>query len=123
MMSYRRGRSALRVGLVTLLGALSFGVLFFYSTARVLGAQRSTLFVRLNAADGLQRGDAVLHRGVNVGQVKAVDFAGDDVVIRVRAADGGSRVDVRSLSRVGGGDVGTNAKRIREFLTRLRAAS
>ena len=39
----------------------------------------------------------------------------DDVVIRVRPADGGSRVDVRSLSRVGVGDAGTNAKRIRAF--------
>jgi uncharacterized protein (DUF1499 family) len=45
----------------------------------------------------------------------------DDVVIRVRPADGGSRVDVRSLSRVGGGDVGTNAKRIRGYLNALRA--
>jgi uncharacterized protein (DUF1499 family) len=40
----------------------------------------------------------------------------DDVVIRVKPADGGSRVDVRSLSRVGVGDAGTNAKRIRAFL-------
>lgn len=40
----------------------------------------------------------------------------DDVVIRVRPADGGSRVDVRSLSRVGGGDAGTNAQRIRAYL-------
>jgi uncharacterized protein (DUF1499 family) len=40
----------------------------------------------------------------------------DDVVIRVRPAGSGSRVDVRSLSRVGVGDVGTNAKRIRAFL-------
>ena len=45
----------------------------------------------------------------------------DDVVIRVRPADGGSRVDVRSLSRVGVGDVGTNAKRIRAFLHALSA--
>jgi uncharacterized protein (DUF1499 family) len=44
----------------------------------------------------------------------------DDVVIRVRPADGGSRVDVRSLSRVGGGDAGTNAKRIRAYLDTLR---
>jgi uncharacterized protein (DUF1499 family) len=28
----------------------------------------------------------------------------------------GSRVDVRSVSRVGGSDVGTNARRIRKFL-------
>jgi uncharacterized protein (DUF1499 family) len=44
----------------------------------------------------------------------------DDVVIRVRPADGGSRVDVRSLSRVGRGDAGTNAKRIRAYLDALR---
>jgi uncharacterized protein (DUF1499 family) len=43
----------------------------------------------------------------------------DDVVIRVRPTDGGSRVDVRSLSRVGGGDAGTNAKRIRAYLDAL----
>jgi uncharacterized protein (DUF1499 family) len=41
------------------------------------------------------------------------------VVIRVRSADGGSRVDVRSLSRVGVGDVGTNANRIRAYLDGL----
>ena len=44
----------------------------------------------------------------------------DDVAIRVRPAEGGSRVDVRSLSRVGGGDAGTNAKRIRAYLAALR---
>ena len=46
----------------------------------------------------------------------------DDVVVRVRpTGDGGSRVDVRSLSRVGGGDLGANANRIREFVRRLQA--
>jgi uncharacterized protein (DUF1499 family) len=44
----------------------------------------------------------------------------DDVVIRVRPHGTGSRVDVRSVSRVGRGDVGTNARRIREFLKALR---
>ena len=44
----------------------------------------------------------------------------DDVVVRVRPeSGGGSRVDVRSMSRVGQSDVGANAKRIREFLARL----
>ena len=43
----------------------------------------------------------------------------DDVVVRVAAAPGGSRVDVRSLSRVGVSDVGTNAARIEKFLDRL----
>lgn len=46
----------------------------------------------------------------------------DDVVIRVSSASGISRVDVRSKSRVGRGDVGANAKRIRQYLQRLRQA-
>ena len=41
----------------------------------------------------------------------------DDVVVRVRPAPGGgSLVDMRSISRVGGSDVGMNAKRVRSFL-------
>ena len=40
----------------------------------------------------------------------------DDVVIRIEPDAAGSRVDVRSLSRVGGSDVGANAARIRAFL-------
>ncbi len=43
----------------------------------------------------------------------------DDVVIRVQAAGDGSRVDVRSVSRVGKSDVGTNARRIRAYLAKL----
>ena len=44
----------------------------------------------------------------------------DDVVVRVTPTAGGSRVDARSLSRVGGSDVGTNARRLRRFLAELR---
>jgi uncharacterized protein (DUF1499 family) len=43
----------------------------------------------------------------------------DDIVIRVRPEGSGSRVDVRSVSRVGRSDLGTNAKRVREFLAKL----
>lgn len=44
----------------------------------------------------------------------------DDIVIRVTAAEvRRSLVDVRSVSRVGRGDAGTNAKRIRAYLQRL----
>lgn len=46
----------------------------------------------------------------------------DDVVVRVISASGISRVDVRSKSRVGRGDAGANANRIRQYLARLRAA-
>jgi uncharacterized protein (DUF1499 family) len=44
----------------------------------------------------------------------------DDVVIRIAADGPGSRVDVRSKSRVGKGDLGTNAQRIRTYLRRLQ---
>ena len=45
----------------------------------------------------------------------------DDVVVRVRPAPGGgSQIDMRSISRVGGSDVGMNAKRIRAFLADLQ---
>jgi hypothetical protein len=43
----------------------------------------------------------------------------DDVVVRVEADGAGSRVDVRSVSRVGVGDVGANAKRVRAYLRAL----
>ena len=48
----------------------------------------------------------------------------DDVIVRVRALDPNrTRVDVRSASRVGVSDLGTNARRIRRFLLDLRAAA
>jgi uncharacterized protein (DUF1499 family) len=44
----------------------------------------------------------------------------DDVVIRITATgDAGSRVDVRSLSRVGVGDLGANVRRVRAFVAAL----
>lgn len=43
----------------------------------------------------------------------------DDIVIRVRQAPGGARIDVRSKSRVGRSDIGANAARIRAFLAKL----
>lgn len=58
------------------------------------------------------------------GRIEAIDrtfwfgFA-DDIVVRVRPTDAGSRIDVRSVSRVGVSDVGTNAARIRAYLAEL----
>ncbi|MEX2363189.1 MAG: DUF1499 domain-containing protein, partial [Balneolaceae bacterium] len=43
----------------------------------------------------------------------------DDVVIRVDTTDAGSKIDVRSKSRIGRGDLGVNAKRIRKYLDKL----
>ncbi len=47
----------------------------------------------------------------------------DDIVVRITKAAGGSRVDIRSVSRVGLSDVGTNARRIRTFLRDLAGQS
>src|SRR5882672_1261802 len=43
----------------------------------------------------------------------------DDVVVRITPLPAGSRIDVRSRSRVGRGDTGTNAQRVRAYLKRL----
>lgn len=47
----------------------------------------------------------------------------DDIVVRVRAEGSGSIIDVRSESRVGESDIGTNAARVRKYLTKLKAAA
>lgn len=44
----------------------------------------------------------------------------DDIVVRVMPSGRGSRIDVRSVSRVGKSDIGTNARRIRAFLDALQ---
>jgi uncharacterized protein (DUF1499 family) len=59
------------------------------------------------------------------GRIEAVDTTywfgfKDDVVVRVTPWGSGTRVDVRSVSRVGRSDVGTNARRIRDFLDDLQ---
>jgi uncharacterized protein (DUF1499 family) len=45
----------------------------------------------------------------------------DDIVVRLAAEETGSRVDVRSLSRIGSSDVGANAQRIRAYLEKVKA--
>lgn len=45
----------------------------------------------------------------------------DDVVIRVRPAEAGSAIDMRSTSRVGLSDLGANAARIEGYMTALAA--
>jgi uncharacterized protein (DUF1499 family) len=61
----------------------------------------------------------------DAGRIEATDTTfwfgfKDDVVIRLRPSGEGTRVDVRSVSRVGRSDVGTNARRIREYLESLQ---
>lgn len=45
----------------------------------------------------------------------------DDFVVRVEPTRDGSRVDIRSKSRVGGSDLGANGARVLEFIERFNA--
>ncbi len=93
-----------------------------------------TVRVPMNVADAIRRAEALAReRGWEValvdteaGVLEAVDTSlffrfKDNVVVRARPDPaGGSQVDMRSISRVGGSDVGVNAKRVRSFLEDLQ---
>lgn len=46
----------------------------------------------------------------------------DDIVIRIQPDGAGSKVDIRSKSRQGESDLGVNARRIREFIAKLKSS-
>jgi len=59
------------------------------------------------------------------GRIEATDTTAwfgltDDIVVRLTPWGTGTRVDVRSVSREGTSDLGTNARRIRRFLAALQ---
>ncbi len=61
------------------------------------------------------------------GVIEAMDSSrwfgfSDDVVVRMRASGEGTRIDVRSKSRVGRGDLGVNARRISAFLAKCQTS-
>jgi uncharacterized protein (DUF1499 family) len=61
----------------------------------------------------------------STGRIEATDTTPwfgfkDDIVVRITPWGSGTRVDVRSVSRVGRSDIGTNARRIRDFLDALQ---
>jgi uncharacterized protein (DUF1499 family) len=90
---------------------------------RLFDAPPADAFQRAQAAAESLRWEIVSARP-DQGVLEATDTTSwfgfkDDIVVRIHPAGGGSRIDVRSTSRVGKSDVGTNAKRIREFLARL----
>jgi uncharacterized protein (DUF1499 family) len=93
-----------------------------------------TLRLSMSPADAIrraaelarQRGWEIARVDTAAGTLEATDTSlffrfRDDVVVRARPAPGGgSLVDMRSISRVGGSDVGVNAKRVRAFLEDLQ---
>lgn len=89
----------------------------------ILDVPPSEAFTR--AADAVREmGWTVVAEKPAEGRIEAYDRTAwfgfvDDVVIRIRPEGTGSRIDVRSVSRVGGGDRGLNARRIRRFVRAL----
>ena len=68
----------------------------------------------------------IYHEDRDAGIIEAVDTTRimafkDDIVIRVRGNEDGAYLDLRSVSRVGQGDIGANAKRIRAFIAGFNA--
>jgi uncharacterized protein (DUF1499 family) len=68
----------------------------------------------------------VVNTSKSFGRIEATDTTfwfkfKDDIVIRLRPESSGVRVDARSVSRVGKGDVGINALRLRKFFEILRS--
>jgi hypothetical protein len=62
----------------------------------------------------------------SAGRIEATDTSRwfgfkDDIVVRLTPWGAGTRIDVRSVSRVGVNDTGTNERRIRRYLNRLQA--
>ena len=87
------------------------------------------ILTQLSAAEAFDRAENVARElGWEIvttvpqdGRIEATDTTfwfgfKDDIVIRVRPTAEGSRIDIRSKSRVGRSDVGANAARIRDFI-------
>ena len=89
----------------------------------VLAAPPAAAFARALAAARAQ-GWTIVAADEAAGRIEATATTPwfgftDDVVVRVAADPAGSRVDVRSVSRVGRSDLGANARRIRDYAAAL----
>lgn len=86
-----------------------------------------TAYVRVESVALAQPDWTVTRRDPATGELEAIATTRlfgfhDDIVIRVRPDGTGSRIDMRSKSRDGRGDLGTNADRIRRIVSALQAA-
>jgi phospholipid/cholesterol/gamma-HCH transport system substrate-binding protein len=84
MVVNRSDHSLAVLGACVSVAVVVFTLLFVAATNRSLTERRSHLWVVLPTAEGLRKGDAVLYRGVQVGEVRRIDFAADGA-IAVRA--------------------------------------
>lgn len=92
---------------------------------RVLPVAPEQAMDRARAALESLPGTEVIDVDFNAGRLEAISVSRvfhfvDDVVVRIRPEGSGSRIDMRSKSRVGKGDLGANAARIEGFMLALR---
>jgi uncharacterized protein (DUF1499 family) len=91
----------------------------------VLAVPPAEAFKKVDAV-AMAMGWDVVARAPADGRIEAIDTAQwfgfhDDIVVRIRPEGTGSRIDIRSKSRVGRADLGANAHRIRAFTSKLQA--
>jgi uncharacterized protein (DUF1499 family) len=91
----------------------------------LLGVPPAEAFRRVDEV-AMSMGWEIVARAPAEGRIEAVDTSDwfglqDDIVVRIRAeGTTGTRVDIRSKSRVGDSDFGENARRIRAFRDKLK---
>jgi uncharacterized protein (DUF1499 family) len=95
-------------------------------TPVILAEPPAEAFKKVDAA-AMAMGWDVVARAPADGRIEAVATSiwfgfRDDIVIRIRPDGAGSKIDIRSKSRDGESDLGVNAKRIREFIARLKTS-
>lgn len=89
-----------------------------------LAASPGAAFGKARAA-AQAMGWEIVAADATTGRIAAVDTSQwfgfkDDVEVRISPEGMGSRIDVRSKSRVGRSDAGANARRIQDYLQRLK---
>jgi phospholipid/cholesterol/gamma-HCH transport system substrate-binding protein len=88
MNAYTRGYSLTSIGFTVAVACVLFTGSFLFMTNRSLVQKRGTLYVRIVTAEGLKKGDQVLHRGVQVGEVRRIRFgATGGVVVNVKLTE------------------------------------
>src|SRR5713101_8477346 len=92
----------------------------------LIAPQKDAFSQALEAARAM--GWQIVDSNQDQGRIEATDTTlwfgfKDDIVVRVMPAVHGSRIEVRSVSRVGKSDVGTNARRIQAYLRKIMQGS
>lgn len=117
---YEGGKPTGETALVSVLQTKAFPEI----SPLVLSDSKDVVFGRA-LATAKSMGWKIKEEDLAAGRIDATDTTfwygfDDDVTIRLRESEGGGTiVDVRSLSRIGGSDLGKNAERVSAFLKRL----